>query len=117
MADRMFNAWFVQKRRRARAVRALSVSLVLRGRSVPDSLSVVAPVKMTTASINDAGIGVSVLSLDGADAADFELDDGTLFLSSGVTLTAGTPKVVDIVLTNDARPDPVKNTFTLTVTA
>lgn len=114
--DAPFWSWQIQKRRRARLNRALSVSLSPRSATVKDDLDVTGDVRVSTASINDGGVGTSSLSLGGPDAADFTLTDGQLFLNSGTSLSAGS-KTVDVLLDNDARPDQARNTFTLIIEA
>lgn len=116
MATAAQKAAFYYSRRRRRHANARTV-LVLEPRvaSIDDAASVDEARLMCGITIVDNNEGESSLSLSGADAGDFELDGNNLMLSSGVTLTAGTPKVVSVDVENAVKGD-ASHLFTLTVT-
>jgi len=109
-------AAFYYSRRRRRLQNARTVVFVTpRSASISETASTASARFMSGVTVLDNREGVSVLSLSGADASDFQLDGLNLELKSGVTLTAGTPKVVSVDVANAVKGD-ASHLFTLTVT-
>lgn len=112
-----FWSWQFQKRRRARMAKALSVSLSHRSATLPDDTDTTGRVRVTSASFNDAGVGSSTLSLGGADAADFEIEGGSVYLKAGTALDAGTkPRYDLLVQVDNTIKGTAKVAFTLNIT-
>ncbi|MCG9890145.1 MAG: choice-of-anchor I family protein [Thermosynechococcaceae cyanobacterium MS004] len=85
--------------------------------TLPANTSTTNRISVAEIAITDDGQGTNILSLDGADAANFELEGTTLFLKAGAVLNPGSLSLVVNVddPTVGTAPDAFSN-FTLTVT-
>lgn len=106
--------YFIRKRRRAKNA-ANVVMLHPRAATIEATASVASARFMSGVTVLDNAEGTNIMSLSGADASDFQLTGLNLELKSGVTLSAGTPKVVVVEAANAVKGD-ASHTFTLTVT-
>ena len=76
---------------------------------ISDDTSTASRIKVADIVVTDDAIGTNVLSLDGDDASDFEIDGTELFVKAGTVLDTDANPVLDVdVLVNDpdVPPDP-----------
>lgn len=106
--------YFIRRRRRLANARTV-VMLSPRVATIAATASVATKRFMSGVTVLDNAEGTSTLSLSGANASDFQLTGLNLELKSGVTLSAGTPKVVVVTASNAVKGN-ASHTFTLTVT-
>ena len=97
-------------------------ALVLDNRviAIAENTSTIAAIKVADITVTDDGLGTNILSLSGADASFFEINDTALYMKAGTTLDyetktsySVTVNVDDATLGNN--PDATTN-FTLAVT-
>ena len=88
--------------------------------AIAESTSTIAAIKVADITVTDDGLGTNTLSLSGADASFFEINDTALYMKAGTTLDyetktsySVTVNVDDATLGNN--PDATTN-FTLAVT-
>jgi VCBS repeat-containing protein len=88
--------------------------------AIAENTSTIAAVKVADITVTDDGLGTNTLSLSGADASFFEINDTALYIKAGTTLDyetktnySVTVNVDDATLGNN--PDATTN-FTLAVT-
>ncbi|HEY4277424.1 MAG TPA: lamin tail domain-containing protein [Conexibacter sp.] len=90
--------------------------------SIPDTSSTAARLKLADVAVTDADdFGQNDLSVSGADASDFEVDETGLYLKAGTTLDAATKSSYSVNVNVDdpstsASPD-ASTAFTVNVTA
>lgn len=63
-----------------------ALSLLNASTSIDENTSTVARIKVADVAITDDGLGTNILSVSGADAASFEVDNTGLFIKAGVVL-------------------------------
>lgn len=88
--------------------------------TLPENANTSSRVKLTDVDITDDGIGNNDLSVAGADASSFEVDENGLYLKAGTTLNAATKSTYSVqVAVDDAAvgvtPDATSATYTLTI--
>jgi hypothetical protein len=106
--------YFIRRRRRLANARTV-VMLSPRTATIAATASVASARFMSGVTALDNNEGTSIVALSGADASDFQMTGLNLELKSGVTLSAGVPKVVSVDVTNATKGD-ASHLFTLTVT-
>jgi hypothetical protein len=97
-----------------------AVDLINATTSLVENADTAARVKVADISIADDGQGTNTISLTGADADQFEVENGVLYLKAGTTLNyegkASYAVTVNVVDASVAGSTPVTKDFTLTVT-
>ena len=89
--------------------------------SIPENISVAAPIKLADIIVTDDGLGANNLTLTGMDAGSFQIIGTGLYLRAGTALNASTKPSYSVVVNVDdptvgSTPDANTN-FTLTITA
>ncbi|MBJ7355431.1 MAG: lamin tail domain-containing protein [Thermoleophilaceae bacterium] len=88
--------------------------------SLPENANTASRVKLTDVDITDDGIGNNDLSVTGADASSFEVDDNGLYLKAGTALNAAAKSSYSVQVAVDdtavgTTPDATSATYTLTI--
>lgn len=88
--------------------------------TLPENSSTTSAVKVGDIVVTDDGLGLNVLSLSGADAAFFEIANGSLYIKAGTVLDFETKSSYSITINVDdstvgSTPDVTVN-YTLTLT-
>ena len=89
--------------------------------SIPENISVAAPIKLADIVVTDDGLGTNNLTLTGMDAGSFQIIGTGLYLRAGTALNASTKPSYSILVNVDdptvgSTPDANTN-FALTITA
>jgi VCBS repeat-containing protein len=80
---------------------APTVALANTVTSLPENVDTTSRVKVTDIVVTDDALGTNVLSLDGTDAALFEIEGLTLYLKAGTVLDYETTSVLEVVVAVD----------------
>ncbi|WP_199319624.1 ExeM/NucH family extracellular endonuclease [Dolichospermum sp. FACHB-1091] len=88
--------------------------------AIAENTSTTAAIKIADITITDDGLGINTLSLSGADATFFEINDTALYIKAGTTLDYETKTSYSVTINVDDatlgnNPDATTN-FTLAVT-
>lgn len=97
-----------------------AVSLASPVNAIPENASVTQRIKLAEVEIADDGLGNNQLSVTGADAAHFEVDDNGLYLKAGTVLDVATKPSYEVAVAVDdpavgGTPDATSTNFTLTI--
>ncbi|MGK2877661.1 MAG: lamin tail domain-containing protein [Solirubrobacterales bacterium] len=89
--------------------------------TIPENTNTTTRIKLTDVDYTDDGIGNNDLSVTGADASAFEVDDNGLYLKAGTVLNAAIKSSYSVqVAVDDAAvgstPDATSASYTLTIT-
>ena len=69
--------------------------------SIYENIPITAPYKVADIAIVDDGLGTNLLSVSGADAANFQVDASGLYLKTGTVLDYETKKTYDVTVNVD----------------
>jgi hypothetical protein len=111
--------WKAQQNRKKRQRQNFDVILEAVSSTLAEDQVTVAPTELVSIVVVDGGFGTNVITLEGADAASFEVVNRVLYLKAGVTLDfeTQTEYEVDVVVNNTAQPgNEARQSFTLSVT-